>query len=34
MSTETPDRQNMWVWTMLAALGAFLAIAGWWRLAM
>ncbi len=31
MSTEIPDRQTMWVWTMLAALGAFLAIVGWWQ---
>jgi hypothetical protein len=28
---ESPDRQNVWIWTMLAALGAFLAIVGWWR---
>jgi hypothetical protein len=29
--TEAPDRQAMWVWTMLAVLGTVLAIVGWWR---
>jgi len=28
---ETPDRQAMWIWSVLAVLGAILAVVGWWR---
>ena len=28
---ETPDRQAMWFWSVLAVLGALLTIVGWWR---
>ncbi len=31
MTTETPDRLNMRVWTMLALVGAILCIIGWYR---
>jgi len=30
---NTPDSQSQLVWTILAILGAFLAIVGWWRFA-
>jgi len=32
-NTNTPDRQSWLVWTILAMLGAFLAVVGWWRFA-
>jgi hypothetical protein len=28
---DVPDRQALLVWTLLVALGTFLAIVGWWR---
>jgi hypothetical protein len=31
MQSNAPDRVNQIVWLMLAILGAFLAIAGWYR---
>jgi hypothetical protein len=31
MQTNAPDRMNMRVLWILAVVGAFLAIAGWWR---
>src|SRR5881394_642738 len=31
-NVETPDRQTMWFWSMLAVLGAILAIVAWWQL--
>jgi len=30
-TVDAPDRQTMWIWTLLAVLGALLAVAGWWR---
>jgi len=28
---ELPDRQAMWIWSVLAIAGALLSIVGWWR---
>ena len=28
---ETPNRQAMWVWSVLVVLGALLTVVGWWR---
>jgi hypothetical protein len=33
-NTVSNDRQSQMLWTILAILGAFLAIVGWWRWAM
>jgi len=30
-NTLSTDRQSQILWTVLAILGAFLAIVGWWR---
>jgi hypothetical protein len=32
-NTDTPDTQSRLVWTILAILGAVLALVGWWRFA-
>jgi len=34
MRTETSDRQELLVWTMLSIVGAILAIVGWYRWAV
>ena len=31
MQPNSPDRLSMFLWLMLAGLGAFLCIAGWYR---
>jgi hypothetical protein len=33
MNTNATDSQSRLVWTILAILGALLAIVGWWRFA-
>ena len=30
-NTNATDGQSQLVWTILAILGAFLAVVGWWR---
>jgi hypothetical protein len=34
MTTQTSDRQQMLIWTMLMIVGAILAIVGWYRWAV
>jgi hypothetical protein len=34
MNTRTSDRQQLLIWTMLAIVGAILAIVGWYRWAV
>ena len=34
MTTQTTDRQQMLIWTMLMIVGAILAIVGWYRWAV
>jgi pimeloyl-ACP methyl ester carboxylesterase len=31
MTSTAPDRQTIWLWTLLVILGVILAIVGWWR---
>ena len=34
MKTQTSDRQQLLIWTMLMIVGAILAIVGWYRWAV
>jgi hypothetical protein len=31
MTTNSPDRLSLWIWSFLAILGAVLALVGWYR---